>query len=295
MHKLASSLIVLFVASAADAKPKPKNKGELKAHMERAAKAHKDGNYDVALDELQAAYALDPQPKLLFAIAQVHVKLDNCDTAIDYYEKFLAAEKDKSKQSVVRQAIDACNKKLDEKSEKLEKTDGVFRQKKDGEPPKSIGVDATTETKVEVPVEPQPQPVEPPPPPPPVERPEPRPVEPPVAVVTTTESSPWYTDPIGDALVVAGVGATVGSLLMYRAAQSEVDKADNAASLELYKEHRDRAEQKQLYTVVLAGSGVALVAAGVLRFALRDGTREQRRVAIVPAAGGGLITWSGGF
>ena len=103
---------------AADAKPFRKNKGkgnakiEAKKHMDKGAKAHKDGNFDVALTELQAAYALDPQPKLLFAIAQVQVKLDNCPDAIANYEKFLATEKSKQKQAVVKQAIEACNQKV---------------------------------------------------------------------------------------------------------------------------------------------------------------------------------------
>jgi tetratricopeptide (TPR) repeat protein len=295
MHKLVSSLIVLCAVATADAKPKAKAKAELEAHMDRAAKAHREGDFEVALEELQAAFAIDPQPKLLFAIAQVHVKLDNCETAIDYYEKFLAAEKDKSKQGVVRQAIDACTKKLAEKADKVENTDGVFRQKKGGEPPSRGGGDATTAAKVAA-GEARPKAVEPPPPPPPmrVEQPAPRPVEAPVAVTTTTRS-PWYTDPLGDALVVAGVGATVGSLLMYRAAQGDLDKAEAAPSLDVYNEHRDRAETKQRYTLVLAGGGIALVAAGVVRFALRDGKRETRGVAVVPARGGGLVTWSGGF
>jgi tetratricopeptide (TPR) repeat protein len=304
MRKLATLLIVVVTATTVDAKPKPK--GNVKAHMDKAAKAHKAGKFDVALTELQAAYDLDPQPKLLFAIGQVYAKLDNCEAAIDHYEKFSAATKEKGKQAVAKQAIDACKQKLAEKPDKADKPDkgdSVFRAKKppDGELPTA-----------------QPEQVETAPPPPvetkPIEEPKPEPAREikafedppppaksaaPVPVVTTTTVSgrkPWYRDALGDALVITGVGATIGSFFTYRAAQSELDAAENeSTSLEQYDEHRSSAERNRLYTIVLAGGGIALVTAGVLRYTLRSNGRETRGVAIVPSGGGGLITWSGGF
>src|SRR5690349_4332587 len=102
---IAWSILVATLAATtlvADAKPrsKPKNKKqELKAHMNRATKAHKAGKFEVALTELEAAYALEADPKLLFAMAQVEQKLDRCGAAIDNYEKFLKTTKDKSTQS----------------------------------------------------------------------------------------------------------------------------------------------------------------------------------------------------
>jgi hypothetical protein len=131
-------------------------------------------------------------------------------------------------------------------------------------------------------------------PPPPAKRVEP--VEVKTEVTATTTKKPWYRDALGDALVITGVGATIGSFFTYRAAQNEVDAADNdSTTLAQYDEHRNNAERNQLYTIVLAGGGIALVTAGVLRYALRSNGRETRGVAIVPSSGGGLITWSGGF
>lgn len=301
MNKLASTLIVLAALSTAHAKPKAK--GNVKAHMDRAAKAHKDGKFEVALAELKAAYEIEPQPKLIYAIAQVHAKLDHCEEAIEHYERFLAADNDKAKETVVRQAIDACKKKL---ADKPDKGDGVFRAKKDGETAEVKPVEASAVNR-EASAEPAPPPVEtrPVPPPPPVEPPPAPPPaaaaparsEPPPAVVMTTRSthSPWYRDVLGDALVVTGVGATVASVFLYRAAQSDLDNAEAATTLAGYNDYRSNAESKQLYTYVLAGGGIALVTAGVLRFALRDNQRETRSVAIVPSGDGGLITFSGGF
>ncbi|HEU4616375.1 MAG TPA: hypothetical protein VFS15_29955 [Kofleriaceae bacterium] len=277
MRVLATLLVVLATASVADAKPR--GKAAVKAHVDRAAKAHKAGDYARALEELQAAYAIDPQPKLLYAIAQVHAKLDDCAKAIDFYEQFIAATSDKSKQAVAQQAIDAC------------------KQRVAAEPaPEPAAVEPAPEP------EPEPEPAPPPAEQPPATEPpkreirafdEPRPAPP--AAVTVTTHSPWYSDPLGDALVIGGVAATVGSILMYRSAGRELDAAEAATALDDYADHRSSAERKQLYTVALAGGGIALVTAGVIRYALRDSRREARAVAIVPGAGGGLITWSGGF
>jgi tetratricopeptide (TPR) repeat protein len=308
MRKLATLLIVVVTATTVDAKPNAKDKAA--AHMAKAAKAHKAGKFEVALTELQAAYAIQPQPKLLFAIGQVYAKLDDCEAAIEHYEKFEAATKDKSKQAVVKQAIDACKKKLADKPEKQDqpdKGDAVFRAKKppadelptadpkpDPEPEPNVDISQGVQPEPSKPVEPSREIKafdDPPPPPKP---------GPSVAVVTTTTSSPtrkpWYRDALGDALVITGVGATIGSFFTYRAAQNELDAAENdSSSLAEYDDHRSNAERNRLYTIVLAGGGLAFVTAGVLRYSLRGNGRETRGVAIVPSSDGGLITWSGGF
>jgi tetratricopeptide (TPR) repeat protein len=267
MHKLATSILVLACATAANADPKPTAKATVKEHMERAAKAHKEGKFDVALTELEAAYELEPQPKLVYAIAQVYAKLDRCSEAITHYEQFIAETEDKSQHSIAKQAIAACKQKLEASA---------------------AAVDTKPETEPK-PVEPTPpQPVdEPKPAPPPVK------VEPQPAPIVT--HSPWYTDMLGDALVIVGVAAGVGSVFTYQAAQSDLDAAESAPTLDGYKDLVDSAERKHLYTLVLAGGGAALVIGGVLRYTLRDSRRESSGVALVPTRDGGLITWSGGF
>lgn len=113
----------------------PKEQAEAQAHIKKATAAHQAGTFDVALTELEAAYALDPQPDLLYAIGQVHVKLNNCPVAITYYEKFLATSPGPEPSTAANEAITSCREQLA------------------AQPP---------------PPEPQPQPQpEPPPPPPP--------------------------------------------------------------------------------------------------------------------------------
>jgi len=102
--RLITTLVVVTVAALAprayadDAKP----------HIERATELHKEGKFEEALVELRAAYRLDPQSNLLYAIAQVHVKLGRCPEAITYYEQFLATQPDAGPAAAARQAIDVC-------------------------------------------------------------------------------------------------------------------------------------------------------------------------------------------
>ncbi|HEY5947192.1 MAG TPA: hypothetical protein VIV40_16930 [Kofleriaceae bacterium] len=105
-HLLAIALIALPLVAFAG----PKEKNEAQKHITKATEAHQAGKYDVALTELQAAYALDPQPDLLYAIGQVHVKLGKCEDAIGSYEKFLATKPPAEPAAAAREAIENCKK-----------------------------------------------------------------------------------------------------------------------------------------------------------------------------------------
>lgn len=81
---------------------------DAKAHVARATQAHKDGRFDDARVELEAAYALTPKPELLYALGQVHAKLGRCGDAATYFRRFAAAQSDPQVAQVVDQAIAAC-------------------------------------------------------------------------------------------------------------------------------------------------------------------------------------------
>lgn len=81
---------------------------DAQSHIARAKALHADGKPAAALLELKTAYALDPQPSLLYAMGQIHVQLGECETAITYYERFIAAKPAADLASLARQAIDAC-------------------------------------------------------------------------------------------------------------------------------------------------------------------------------------------
>ncbi|MBV8762636.1 MAG: tetratricopeptide repeat protein [Deltaproteobacteria bacterium] len=83
------------------------------AHLARARDLHAKGDYSHARDELQAAYALDPRPELLFALGQVELNLGHYQAAIDYYEKFIATNPAEDQATLAQQAIGAARLELD--------------------------------------------------------------------------------------------------------------------------------------------------------------------------------------
>lgn len=106
---IAALCAVPFTASAG---PSAKDKKDAKAHIKAATEAHKQEKFDVALTELEAAYALDPQPDLLYAIGQVQVKLGNCPEAIMSYEQFLDSKPAQEPADAANEAIKVCREQL---------------------------------------------------------------------------------------------------------------------------------------------------------------------------------------
>jgi tetratricopeptide (TPR) repeat protein len=106
---LVAALVGLPMAAYAG----PKEKEEAQAHIAKATEAHQASKFDVALAELEAAFALDPQPDLLYAIGQVHVKLNNCPVAISYYERFLETKPGPEPTAAANEAIKTCRTQLE--------------------------------------------------------------------------------------------------------------------------------------------------------------------------------------
>src|SRR5262245_17500359 len=100
---LAALLACLPAAALAD-----DARGQSRRHLARATELHQAGRYTEALDELTIAYTLDPQPELLYAIGQVHVKLGRCDQAITFYERFLSTRPAARPAALAHQAIEVC-------------------------------------------------------------------------------------------------------------------------------------------------------------------------------------------
>jgi len=103
--RLVPSLALLVLAPAAALAD---SGSEANAHVAKATKAHKEGRYEEARAELEAAYALAPKPELLYALGQIHVKLGNCQTATAHFQRFVATQSDPQIAKVVDQAIATC-------------------------------------------------------------------------------------------------------------------------------------------------------------------------------------------
>ena len=102
------TLTILLLLLPAIAIAGPKEKEKAKAHLAKASQAHRAGNFELALAELEVAYKLDPVPDVLFALAQVYGKLGRCAEATAHYKIFLANSKDPDAKAIVDQAIAGC-------------------------------------------------------------------------------------------------------------------------------------------------------------------------------------------
>src|SRR5262245_20066914 len=83
-------------------------KAEAAEHVAKATELHKEGKFEEALQELLLAYVLDPSPKLLYGVAQLHVQLGQCDKAITLYKRFLATKPPAEAVQIVREAMASC-------------------------------------------------------------------------------------------------------------------------------------------------------------------------------------------
>lgn len=229
--------------------PSAKDKKEAKKHIKAATAAHSKEQFDVALTELQAAYALDPQPDLLYAIGQVQVKLGNCPEAIMSYEQFIESKPAAEVADAANEAIRVCREQLA---------------------------------------------AQPPPPPPPDLTPQPAPAPPPPATPPAPEGKAFYSDVVGDVLVVGGAVGLVTGISLYVSARGTIDDAEQAPTYAEQQSLVDDAHGKRMYSVILGSVGVAAIGVGVWRFTKTRST-EKTSVALVPTTTGGLVTFAGRF
>jgi tetratricopeptide (TPR) repeat protein len=270
--------VIVLAAAALSARALAETpKQEAAKHIERSAKLFQSGDFSTALDELLAAYSLDPQPGLLYSLGQINVKLDHCEEAITWYRKFLDSKPGAKPSQAAREAIAACQK--------------MIAQKPPPPPP--------------APEPPPPQPLTPPPPPPPSPPPSPSPspspssislpppTSPPPAVDRPASRTAWYSDPVADILVGGGLAAGIAGALLYRNALADYDRAEAAPDYSAHHAAIEDGKSARTQALLASGAGIALVAGGVIYFVIHDRGGEPR-VSVAPIRGGGAaVTWSG--
>jgi len=130
----AVSLACALPASAADTpkKKKPKtatpapdnttanNKSRAAELYKKSADAYLKGDFETAIKLLDEAYALDPQPVLVYNQAKAHEGLGHVDQAIALYESYLSQEPNSSDRGAIEQRL-ATLKKQKEEKERVEK------------------------------------------------------------------------------------------------------------------------------------------------------------------------------
>lgn len=84
-------VVMLGTTTAAQADSRRERAGK---HVEAGERYQELGDFDKAIVEYEAAYAIVPHHALLFNLGQAHRLNGDKETALDYYERFLAIESD---------------------------------------------------------------------------------------------------------------------------------------------------------------------------------------------------------
>ncbi len=250
-------LLIACAIAAAPVVAHADDKADAQKHLEAAAAAYKEKRWQVVLDELNKAYALDPKPELHFSIGQVYVKMGRCSDAIVSYEQYIASGPNADNVAMAREAIDAC---------------------------KAAAIVAPDPGPVD------PQPVEPTPPP----KEEPPPVVTPPPVVAEPAGDRWYQDKVGVSLVGGGAAFVLAGVVTYALARGTLGDAEDAPTYQEQEDLYSSAKTKRTIAVVFTIAGLAAGGAGAYWY-WKKRPAEQRGIAIVPTTDGGLITWTGGF
>ena len=147
--------VAVLAANLAHADPE----GDAQGHFKRGVKLYNLGHFQEAIPEFEKAYDLDPQPILLFNIAQSHRQNGNKERALFFYRRYLEQEPNVTKRADVEQRMKELSQELEQENEQKQK------------PPTEVSPPpptAPTTTPAPVPAPVAPPPVvtgEPPPPP----------------------------------------------------------------------------------------------------------------------------------
>jgi tetratricopeptide (TPR) repeat protein len=268
--RIHTSIFVMatLASTAAAAAPKGKAaKAAAKKHMDRAASASQGGRNEEALKELDAAYALDPQPVLHLARGHLYVKLDRCQEAIKLYEQFLGTNPKVELATMATEAIESCNAKLAPPPAPVEP------------PPPTVVTSEEINADDENPTLGRGGPVRTP-----SER-----------QLDAPRTRRWFADPITIGLGVGGVAGIVGGVLLYTSARTKIDGSEAAATYGEWSDDVDDANKLRLYSLVAGTAGALFVTGAVLYVGLKYGGDEDSRVTVTPTQHGGMIGWVGSF
>lgn len=233
-------------------------------HLQRGIEFYAEKQFELAIVEFRAGYAIDPRPDFLFALAQAERLSGDCPTAIIYYRRFLETGPTANQAEAARVNMRRCERALESGPE------GVPRRETE-----------TALDRAERAAAPAPPAV-------------PEIAEPPrVERALESASRPWYRDSLGMSLAagsVVGLGVGVGFWMAKRSAESA---ASDAPDYESYQTNLDRARQNRTLAIVGLGAGVALAGAATVRYLFRSSERH-RTTLIVGASGDGAAAFVAG-
>jgi hypothetical protein len=248
--------VAMIVGAATPAVASPK-KHAAKVQFQKGVAAYQKGDYDAASAAFGRSFKLEVDSETLFAWAQSERKLERCDHASELYAKLLVMKLPAENRSVVKTQIAECK-------------DILAAQAKPVEP---------APAPAPVP-EPAPVPIEPAPTPPPVaplpqvrdDSPlaEPSPTASPRDDGERPQARSWYRNPVGDTLLVVGLGGLgVGTGLLL-SARSAHDREDMAPTYDAAESLDHTAHTRGEDGVIASAAGIAFVAAAIVWYVEKD-------------------------
>ncbi|NUO53281.1 MAG: tetratricopeptide repeat protein [Polyangiaceae bacterium] len=100
--------------------------------FEQGKSAYKEGRFADSVALLEKAYALYPEPVLLYNLARSQEGLGQFSLAIEAYEKYLASEKDVPDRGAIEQKVANLKRTVEEQAKLAKERDDALRADKDG-------------------------------------------------------------------------------------------------------------------------------------------------------------------
>ena len=107
----------MLAAQTAHADPE----SEAQEHFKRGVKLYNLGHFQEAIPEFEKAYDFDPQPILLFNIAQSHRQNGNKERALFFYRRYLEQEPNTTKRADVEQRMKELAQAVQQENEQKQK------------------------------------------------------------------------------------------------------------------------------------------------------------------------------
>ncbi len=243
-----------------------------KAKLDRGMKLASEKNYEGAIKELRAGYVMSEAREFLYAMGQVERLRGNCRAALTLYQTFLDTGPRAEQVSATKVQMERCEAELKPAEVKVEPTPAPV------EPPVATGPPDVAATPALKPAEVAVAPVAPT-------------VAPPLTV-TSAPPRPWYTDALGNVLLISGgVLAIAGGTLF---GVGNVSAQNATRTLDGYAAAKDLT-WAQPVGLSLMGAGGAAVAASIIRYATMNGSAPAATVGVSASGNGGVIVVSGRF
>lgn len=275
-------VLLAFGPTAARAQVDPPFDPRARPHVEAAARHYDDGEFVEAAEEFEAAYRIDPQPRLLYAMAQAQRLSGDCRRAIRTYEAFLRTSPSATQVEAARDNIERCQADLRKPAKALA---APGSQPASGAAPGASSQPATSASAGAASA----------------------PASSPASAAVARAAAPavprpapgrWYTDRIGGALCLAGLAALVAGVVVWGDAKSAIERARHAGTYEEFSANAAGAEGRQRAGGATMVVGGVLVLAGIARYAQRAWTRSERTriaAAAAPMERGGMVVVQGSY